>query len=351
MQSLSAIMANPARGFLSDNASPVLPEVMEALAACNAGHMPSYGEDEVTAAAGSAFDALFGRPVSTFFVFNGTAANATALALCAPHGYDVVICSDVSHIHTDECAAPEHMAGVKLLALPTPDGKLTPVQVEAQLGVLGNMHHAQPRVLSLTQCTELGTVYTPAEVAVLAQVAHRKGLLVHMDGARIANATASLGCDAAAFTCDAGVDILSFGCTKNGLMFGEAVVVFDAKLAEAFPFVRKNNGQQASKMRYIAAQYLAILQDGLWLKTAAHTNAMAQKLAEALGTIGLTPVHPVEANEVFLHLPKPRTEAEAVALGFHLMDEAAGLARFVLSWDSREEDILRVAETLRGLMA
>lgn len=334
--------------FWSDNAAPVHPKIMEAIAAVNAGHALSYGGDEITKAACAAFDRLFGRSVHTEFAFNGTGANCLALALCAPQSYDAVVCADVAHIHTDECAAPEHLAGVKLIPLPTADGKLTPDQVLGTFSALGSMHHAQPKVLSLSQCTEWGTVYTVGEIRALSDAAHEGGLLVHMDGARIANAAVGQGVPLAEMTLHAGVDVLSFGGTKNGLMFGEAVIVFEPAMARRLPFVKKNNAQLFSKMRYIAAQYLSMLEENLWMENAASANRMADLLANQCAALGFAPAYPVQANELFLRLPEAVATELMKTQRFHVME--GGLARLVCSWDTAEQDIRDFGEDLKAAL-
>ncbi|MDR3051029.1 MAG: low specificity L-threonine aldolase [Oscillospiraceae bacterium] len=331
--------AQPTHFFISDNASPAHPRVMEALAAANLGHAPSYGADPYTQAAEAAFDRLFGRKVRTFFVFNGTGANSAALsALARP--YQSILCADTAHIHCDECGAPERMSGAKLQPIPSTDGKLRPGQLSPYMPYLGVMHHAQPAVLSITQATELGTVYTQEELCALTRFAHAHTLKVHMDGARIANAVASLGCTLAELTWQAGVDVLCFGGTKNGLLFGEVVVFFDDALAEAFAYIRKNCGQLASKMRYIAAQYLALLQDDLWLQNAVRANAMCKRLADGLvGLPGVCLTQPAQANELFVRMPRQAVEPLQRVRPFIMWDAEQGVARLVTSWDTDEADV------------
>lgn len=327
------------RFFGSDNAAAVHPSVMEALTAANRGHQVGYGSDVYTKAALELFDELFERPVHTFFVYNGTGANGSALAAMA-RPYQSVVCADCSHIYYDECGAPEHLSGAKLQPLPVMGGKIRPEQIEPLLCYQGNMHHAQPKVLAVTQATEFGTLYTLAELRELCAFAHAHGMLVHMDGARVANAAAALGCTMAEMTWKAGVDALSFGGTKNGLMFGEAVVFFDEALASEFLFIRKNCGQLASKMRYIAAQYVALLSDGLWLRNAAHANAMAARLAQGLdGLPGVRIEEKVEANELFVAFPREAIDPLRQACFFYVWDEARNVARLVTSWDTQAEEV------------
>lgn len=324
------------RGFLSDNASPVHPMVMNALLAANAGHAIPYGGDSYTQEMQEAFNYVFQRKVFAFPVFNGTGANVLALAHATTR-YSSVLCTSCAHIVEDECGAPEHMLGCKLVGLPHENGKIRPDFVEEQMDALGSQHAAQPAVLSLSQLTECGTAYAVEEIRALTDLAHRYGLLVHMDGARLANAVATLGCSVAEMTCDAGVDVLSFGGTKNAMMFGEAVIFFDEKLAKTFPFTRKNNGQLYSKSRYIAAQFTAVLRDNLWLRTASHANRMAKKLSEGLCTInGVDSVYPVDGNEVFVTMPEQMFLwlNERYAFSEHL-----GQYRLVTSFDTEEKDV------------
>src|SRR5256714_5408967 len=291
------------KGFGSDNHAGVLPEVLDAIAAANVGHARSYGADEWTARAEERFRAHFGEQASAFLVFNGTAANVVGLrALLRP--YEAVVCAETAHLNVDECGAPEFNAGIKLLAVPTPDGKLTPELVAPRLTRFGDEHAVQPRVISISQSTELGTVYSAAEVAALAELAHEQGLLLHVDGARLANAAAALDAPLRALTTDAGVDALSFGGTKNGLLAGQAIVLLRAGLDAPMPYLRKQSMQLASKMRFLAAQFDALLDGDAWRAPAAHANAMAARLAEAGPTLpGGMITQPVQANAVFALLP------------------------------------------------
>src|SRR3954468_17250722 len=269
------------RGFASDNYAGALPEVVEAIAAANAGHAPAYGEDEWTARAEARFREHFGPEARVFLALNGTGANVVALrALAQP--WSAVVCPETAHLNVDECGAPERVGGLKLLTVAAPDGKLTPQLVASRLGRFGDEHAVQPRVVSISQSTELGTVYSVDEVRALADQAHTHGLLLHVDGARLANAAAALDVPLGALTTDAGVDALSFGGTKNGLLLGEAVVLLRPDLGEGIEYLRKQSMQLASKMRYLAAQFDALLQDDRWRRAAANANAMARRLAEAL---------------------------------------------------------------------
>ncbi len=335
------------RFFASDNSAPVHPEVMSALARANAGHAISYGEDRWTTEATALLQRLLGGEPEVHFVYNGTGANVLGMqsGLCGYHG---IICTDVSHINTDECGAPERFTGAKLLALPSVDGRLEPDQVLGQLHAIGVEHHSQPRIVSLTQSTELGTVYQPEVVAEISRICRRNDLLLHMDGARIANAAVSLGCDLAGTTRELGVDILSFGGTKNGLMFGEAVVFFRPELAAGFRYIRKQGMHLASKMRFIAAQFTALFGDDLWWRLASKANAMAQRLGEELSRIPCAEVvYPVEANAVFARLPREVVDAVRREVFFYVWDEPSSVVRLMCSFDTEDEDIERLAALIR----
>jgi threonine aldolase len=338
------------RGFASDNAATIHPEVLTAIAAANSGHAFGYGHDDYTLAVEARFAAVFGPETQTFFVFNGSGANVLCLrAACRP--WEAAICAETAHLNVDEGGAPEALAGVKLLTVPTEDGKLTPAVVERRIERIGDEHAVQPRVLSITQSTELGTVYSVTEVRELADLAHRHGLVLHMDGARLANAAAALGVSLRATSTDAGVDILSFGGTKNGLLGGEAVVVLEPELAGGMLYLRKQTLQLASKMRFLAAQFDALLTDELWRRNAAHANAMANRLARAVGNLdGIELTRPVEANAVFARLPATVTAALLERFDFYVWDEATGEVRWMCSWDTTEEDIDAFASTVAGVL-
>jgi len=335
------------RGFGSDNSSGVHPDVLRAIGAANVDHAAGYGDDPWTERAVALFRREFGRDVEVLFVLTGTGANVVSLgSLC--RSYEATICTAVSHLHIDECGAPEHTAGCKLLVVDAPDGKLTPEHVRAYLHYAGDEHHAQPRVVSLTQSNELGLVYTPDELQAIADVAHENGLYVHMDGARLANAAVSLGVSLAETTIEAGIDVLSFGGTKNGLMCGEAVVFFSPELADTARYVRKQSTQLASKMRFIAAQFEALLTDGLWERNARYANAMAALLAQRAAAVpGVRVVRPVEANEVFAVLPPAAIEVLLERVFFYVWDRDANEVRWVTSFDTTEDDIDRFIGDLR----
>ena len=343
------------RGFASDNNSGVHPEVLEAIAAANEGHVVAYGDDDYTARARERFRENFGDSAEAFPVFNGTGANVTSIdALTAPH--EAVICTDVAHMNVDECGAPERIAQTKLLTVAHTEGKLTPDDVGRWEAHRGDEHAVQPRLVSITQATELGTVYTIDETRAIADAAHELGIHLHIDGARLANAAVSLGASLREITTDAGVDVVSFGGTKNGLLIGEAVVFLRPELAESFLFTRKQLGQLASKMRFISVQLEALLTDDLWRRSAEHANAMAARLAEAVAaTDGVELAYPVEANGVFANLPAPAIErlreALAAAMPFYVWDEEAGTIRLMCSWDTTPEDVDSLAEALRAAMS
>jgi threonine aldolase len=332
------------RGFASDNFSGAHPEVVAAITGANDGHTPAYGDDPWTERARALFRHHFGEAAEAFPVFNGTAANVLALdALTRP--FEAVICAATAHLNLDECGAPERIAGVKLLTVDGEHGKLTPELVAPLDNRRGDQHASQPRAISISQASELGTVYTPEEVRALADFAHDRDMRLHVDGARLANAAASLEAPLRALTTDAGVDALSFGGTKNGLLLGEAVVFLRHGLADRFAFVRKQGMQLASKMRFLSAQFEALLGEGdLWLRNAFHANAMARRLRAAAERIdGVEIAHPVEANAVFARLPRTAIERLRSELAgeipFYIWDEDSGECRWMCSWDTTEEDV------------
>jgi threonine aldolase len=326
------------RGFASDNHAGVHPEILAAIAAANDGHAPAYGADAWTARAQKRFQEHFGEEARAYLVFNGTAANVLAVeALTQP--WEAVICARTAHLHVDECGAPER-AGRKLLTVDTPDGRLTPALIEPLYARIGDEHAVQPKVVSITQSTEMGTVYTPDAVAALAAWAHARNLQLHVDGARLSNAAAALGLPLRALTTDVGVDAVSFGGTKNGLLAGEAVVLLRRDAGPGFRFRRKQAMQLASKMRYPAAQLEALLSGALWLRLATHANAMAQRLAEAVADLpGVRLTQPVMANAVFAILAPQVTERLRRDWPFHVWDEGTGEVRWMTAWDTTAEDV------------
>ena len=341
---------NKSRGFASDNQAGVHPEVMDALAAANAGHAAAYGADPWTARMQERFREHLGDAAHAFPVFNGTGANVLCVeALTQP--WEGVVCARSAHLNVDECGAPER-AGRKLLVLDTPDGRLTPDVVAPLLVRIGDEHVVQPRVVSITQSTELGTVYAPDAIAALAEWAHAHGLLLHVDGARLCNAAAALGVPLRALTTDAGVDALSFGGTKNGTMGAEAVVLLREAVADGFRYRRKRAMQLASKMRFISAQLDALLDGDLWLRSAAHANAMARRLADAVGGLdGVRITQPVEANAVFAVLAPEATERLQRDWPFYVWDEGTGEVRWMTAWDTPPEDVDAFAAGVRAALS
>lgn len=327
------------RGFASDNYAGIHPEILEAMARVNHGHQPAYGADDVTAQLVIRMREHFGEHAEVFPVFNGTGANVVALQ-SVTRRWEAVICAQTAHINVDEGGAPEKVAGLKLWTVPTPDGKLTPDLIATQVFDTGFVHRAQQAVVTITQSTEMGTVYSPDEVRAIADYCHAQGLTLHLDGARIANAAAGLGVPFRAFTTDAGVDIVSFGGTKNGAMLSEAIIVLNPDCSAAVPFVRKTYMQLASKMRFISAQLLALLDDDLWLRSAQHANAMAARLAAGVRSIpGVTITQPVQANAVFATLPIAVTERLQEEFHFYVWNHQTGEVRWMCAWDTTEADI------------
>lgn len=339
------------RSFASDNNAAVHPQVFAAMQEANAGHARGYGSDPYTQAALARFKELFGPDTETFFVFNGTGANVVALqALTRP--YNAVICSEAAHINEDECGAPEKFTGCKLIDIHTPDAKLNVPLIQSRLRTRGDEHQVQQLVISLTQSTEFGTLYSCDELAAICRFAHAHGMYVHVDGARISNAAASLGVGFKEMLRDTGVDVLSFGGTKNGLMMGEAVVFLNPQLATELKFIRKQSMQLASKMRYLSAQFLAFFENDLWLHNARHANAMAGRLAAQLqGVPQLEIVHPVEANGVFCKIPRELTETLQKEYFFYIFDEKENVARFMCSWDTEESDVDAFAAFVRKTLS
>src|SRR5579864_7129806 len=341
----------PARSFASDNNAGIHPEVLKAIAAVNQGHVVGYGDDPYTESAIRKFHEHFGSDIAVFFVFNGTAANVLGLKALTD-SYHAVICAEAAHIYTDECGAPEKFTGCKLIPIPTVDGKLTVESVGHAYHGIGDQHHVQPRVISITQATELGTVYTSREVRDLARFAHDRNMFLHMDGARIANAAVSLGLTLREATRDLGVDVLSFGGTKNGAMGAEAVVFFNKKLSRDFLYLRKQGMQLASKMRFISAQLEALLSNDLWRKNAQHANRMAELLQRELSEITQVKiVYKVEANGVFAQIPRRAIAKLQRRYFFYVWDEDRSLVRWMCSFDTTEQDVKQfakfVAETVR----
>lgn len=342
-------MTTEAQQFASDNYAGICPEAWAAMEAANRGHAPAYGDDPWTHTAADAFRALFETDCEVFFAFNGTAANSLALAaLC--QSYHSVICSAAAHVETDECGAPEFFSnGSKLLVAQSADGKLTPEAVRTVATSRSDIHFPKPRVVTITQPTETGQVYTIAEVQALSAVCRELGLKLHMDGARFAHAVATLGCDPADITWRAGVDVLCFGGTKNGMAVGEAVLFFDRALAQDFDYRCKQAGQLASKMRFLAAPWVGMLENGAWLRNAAHANACAQRLAGQIdGLPGVELMFPVEANGVFVRAPEAALEGLR-ARGWRFYTFIGGGARFMFAWDADPARVDQLAADIRAV--
>ncbi|MFI2074299.1 MULTISPECIES: threonine aldolase family protein [Streptomyces] len=339
------------RGFASDNYAGAHPEILAALAVANGGHQVAYGEDDYTAHLQDVMRAHFGPTAEAFPVFNGTGANVVALQ-AATERWGAVICASSAHINVDECGAPERVGGLKLLHVPTEHGKLTPELIDREAFGWEDEHRAQPQVVSITQTTELGTCYTPEEIREICDHAHERGMKVHLDGSRIANAAATLGVPLRAFTTDAGVDLLSFGGTKNGMVFGECVVVLNPDAVRAMKHLRKMSMQLASKMRFVSVQFEALLSGDLWLRSASHANAMAARLAERVRTVeGVEVLHPVQSNAVFARLPHDVSERLQKRYRFYFWDETAGDVRWMCAFDTTEADVDAFAEALAEEMA
>ena len=340
----------PRRHFASDNYAGVHPEVLQALAEANVGHAASYGHDRWTERAQSVFRERFGPATRAYLVFNGTAANVLGIqAVTRP--FNAVLCAEGAHIQVDECGAPERFSGCKLLLCPTPDGKLRPGDITSRLTGIGDEHRVQPRVVSITQATELGTVYTQDEVRALAETAHANGLVLHMDGARLANAAVGLALSLRQITTDVGVDLVSFGGTKNGLMGAEAVLFLGGPDQGDFAYIRKQGMQLASKMRFLAAQFIALLGGDLWHRNAAHSNRMARLLADRLhGVSGITLTQAVEANGVFARVPPEHIPALQERAFFQVWNPAISEVRWMMSWDTTEEDVEQFAAAAREIL-
>lgn len=340
------------RAFASDNYAGAHPEVLAAIAEANVDHAVSYGADPWTERAKELLRQQFGRHAQPWIVFNGTAANVLSLGALT-RSWECVVTPDTSHLHVDEAAAPERMAGVKLLTLATDEGKLSPAQIEPLLARQGDEHAPQVRVVSVANATELGTVYSVAQTRALAEVAHANGLLLHVDGSRLANAAVAAGASLAELTTDAGVDAVSFGLTKNGALGVEVVVFLRDPAPEGFAWLRKQHAQLSSKMRFMAAQVVALLEDDLWRRSAAHANAMAAALAQRVAAIpGVQLTRPVQANAVFAILPRELADAVRPDFPFYTWDEGTGEVRWMCSWDTTAEDVAGFAAALeRGAAA
>jgi threonine aldolase len=338
------------KGFASDNNSGVHPAIFRAMEEANSGHVKGYGDDPFTAGAIEVFKEHFGKDTQVFFVFNGTGANVLGLSTVT-RSFHSIICSEKAHIEEDECGAPEKFTGCKLLTVTPVTGKITPESIEQHLKGFDFEHHAQPRVISISQATEMGTVYRPAEIRALAKLAHSHDMLLHMDGARIANAAVALNMDFKAFTKDCGVDVLSFGGTKNGMMMGEAVLFFNPGLTQYTKYLRKQSMQLFSKMRFVGAQFLAYFEKELWKETAAHSNKMAKLLADKVAKIPeIRITQPVEANGVFAVVPPELVKPLQEHFFFYMWNEKISEVRWMTSFDTTEQEIAEFVELIKMLL-
>lgn len=335
--------------FASDNYSGVHPEIMDAIVKANTAHQISYGDDEISVGMNKIFQEQFGD-VEVLYAFNGTGANLVSLK-CAVLPFQSVICADTAHIQVDECGGPTQSIGCTLVPHHTPDGKLTPEIIKQQLSFIGNVHHTQPKLISISQSTELGTVYSRNELTALSNFAHSNDMYLHVDGARISNAVVALGCSLKEATADCGVDIMSFGGTKNGLMMGEAILIFNKELRKNAPYYHKQSAQLFSKNRFIAAQFKAMFANELWRRMAAHSNQMAQLLANEISKIdGVIITQKVQANAIFVIIPKHAIEPLRDAYRFYDWDTETGELRWMCSFDTTEEDIIGFVKKLKELL-
>lgn len=339
------------RGFASDNNAGIHPLILEAIRDANVGHAIAYGDDQHTKSAERIIKKHFGDSVEVFFVLTGTGANVLSLA-AATKSINAVICASTAHIHADECGAPEKFCNCKLIDIPTPDGKLTPDEVRRHLLGFGFEHHVQPKVISISQPTEMGTIYTPGEIRALADLARQYKLYLHIDGARLANAAASLNLGFKAITADVGADIVSFGGTKNGLLCGESVLIFNPGLAPDFKYMRKQSMQLVSKMRFLSAQFETYLEGNLWYDNARHANEMAQLLYQQVKDIpGVQVTQKVEANAVFATIPVGIITRLQQKYFFYVWDEARNEVRWMTSFDTTPEDVNNFTSHLKSLLA
>jgi len=338
------------RGFASDNNSGIHPEILNALSAANEGHAVGYGGDDLTQKAIARFKKEFGEPTDVYFVFNGTGANVLSLSTLT-RSFHSIICAETAHIQVDECGAPEKFTGSKLLPVATIKGKITPEGIAKYLHGFDFEHHSQPGIISISQVTELGTVYTVEEIKAITSLAHQYGLFVHMDGARIANAAVALNLPFRSFTVDAGIDVLSFGGTKNGMMLGEAVLFFNPELSKNTKYIRKQSMQLFSKMRFVSAQFLAYFNDDLWKRNATHSNRMARLLEqEVLKIPAIQLTQNVEANGVFAIVPPAIIPQLQEKYFFYMWDEHRSEVRWMTSFDTQEEDILNFTTLIKSLV-
>jgi len=341
---------NDLKSFASDNNSGAHPAVMEAVVRVNTGHLKSYGDDELSIHTDEVFKEFFGSQARIHYVTTGTAANVLGLR-SVTHTYNSVLCAEQAHINNDECGAPEAFGGIKLVPIPSPDGKLTPGMIAPYLGHLGFVHASQPKVISITQPTEVGKLYTLKEIEDLVEFAHDRDLLVHLDGARLANACAALDCSFFDMTTALDVDFISFGGTKNGCLMGEAVIFLNPDIGQGFPYLRKQAMQLVSKMRFVSAQLEAYLKDDLWLTNAKHANAMAKRLAGKAGAIdGVTIKGTVDCNSLFAHIPPEATEILLEKYYFYVWNEHDQTVRWMTSWATTEEMVDEFVDDLGKAM-
>ncbi|MFT4580912.1 MAG: threonine aldolase [Gammaproteobacteria bacterium] len=344
-------MSSELLNFASDNCSGIHPKVLDAIARANHGFVQGYGDDPYTTAAVAALRREFGKQAEVLFTFGGTGANVVGIASIT-RSFEAVLCADCSHIWADECAAPEKFFGGKLIPVPSVFGKITPDIVAAHTGETRGVHHVVPRVISITQPTEWGTIYRPAEIQALADFAHNRGMFLHVDGARLSNAAAALGCSLAAISSDVGVDVLSFGGTKNGLMGGEAIIFINPECAKDAAFLRKQATQLPSKMRFISVQFEAFLEDNLWRTNAEHANAMARRLADLVVDVeGVELCCPVEINALFPKLDPAYLDALSEHCTFYMWDVGGSIARWMTSFNTTIEDVDSFANLIRDVAA
>ncbi|MEI6277233.1 MAG: low specificity L-threonine aldolase [Prolixibacteraceae bacterium] len=338
------------RGFASDNNSGIHPNILKAIELANEGHAVGYGDDIYTEKAKMLFRKEFGEETEIFFTLTGTGANILSIqSLC--QSFHAILCAETAHIHTDECGAPEKFTGSKLIPIPSANGKVYPEELAKKLHGFGAEHHSQPGMLSISQVTEMGTVYTADEIRELADIVHSHGMYLHMDGARIANAAVALGTNFRTFTKDAGVDVLSFGGTKNGLMLGEAVLIFNPELGKNSKYYRKQAAQLFSKMRFVSAQFIPYLEEEIWKSNALHSNQMAQKLASLVSGIkAIRITQKVEANGIFVVLPREIIPVIRKEYFFYDWDEFKGEVRWMTSFDTTEEDVINMAALLKSCL-
>lgn len=337
------------KSFASDNYSGVHPKIMEAILAANSTHQISYGDDEITEQTNKLFREKFGN-VEVLYVFNGTGANVVSLK-CALLPFQSIICTDSAHILVDECGAPTQSIGSSIISIPSQNGKLTPEMILPHLATIGNVHHTQPKVISISQSTELGTIYTVEELKSLSEFVHSHNLYLHVDGARLSNAVSSLGCTLKEATADCDIDIMSFGGTKNGLMMGEAILIFNEELKKNAPFFHKQSAQLYSKNRFLSAQFKALLEDDLWFQLASHANSMAKKLAEMSSQIEEVKItQKVEANGVFVTIPPYAVEPLRAIYPFYNWNETTNELRWMCSFDTTEEEVFSFVDKLKELI-